>query len=104
MFPASLISSNNISVSSSCASDLLTTARLSSVSMQLGRNSHQLLTYSDTNFVSYSLPTNADAPHPSAGAGGTNGQSGALGLGQQTSTGLSLFSQFFSYIMPLLGK
>lgn len=58
----------------------------------------------DTNFVSYKLPTNEDAPFPRAGAGGTNGQSGALGLGQQTSTGLSLFSQFFSYIMPLLGQ
>ena len=57
----------------------------------------------DTNFVSYGLPTNVDAPHPSAGAGGTHGQSGALGLGQQASTGLSLFSQFWSYIMPLLG-
>jgi proton-dependent oligopeptide transporter, POT family len=56
-----------------------------------------------TNFVSYQLPTNDDAPFPKAGAAGTNGQSGALGLGQQYSTGLSLFSQFWAYIMPLLG-
>ncbi|KAJ5772759.1 hypothetical protein N7457_007655 [Penicillium paradoxum] len=33
----------------------------------------------------------------------SNGVPGALGMGQQASTGLTLFNQFWSYVMPLLG-
>ncbi|KAI0321432.1 hypothetical protein OF83DRAFT_313879 [Amylostereum chailletii] len=39
----------------------------------------------------------------STGAGGPNGQSGALGQGQQTATGLTTLNQFWSYVTPLLG-
>ncbi|KAF2268731.1 PTR2-domain-containing protein [Lojkania enalia] len=53
------------------------------------------------NFVQQDLPT--EGPHPSAGAAGTDGQAGALGLGQRTSTSLVLFNQFWSYIMPMIG-
>lgn len=53
------------------------------------------------NFISYPLPENNSA---GAGlAGGANNQSGALGLGQQASTGLTLFNSFWSYMMPLWG-
>ncbi|ETN37447.1 uncharacterized protein HMPREF1541_08438 [Cyphellophora europaea CBS 101466] len=53
------------------------------------------------NFISYPLPPNNNA---GAGqAGGANDQSGALGLGQQASTGLTLFNAFWSYVMPLWG-
>ncbi|ROT36371.1 POT family protein [Sodiomyces alkalinus F11] len=50
------------------------------------------------NYLSYPLP-----PGSTTGASGTHGQAGALGLGQQTSTGLTLFNSFWSYLMPLLG-
>ncbi|KAK8017397.1 POT family proton-dependent oligopeptide transporter [Apiospora rasikravindrae] len=50
------------------------------------------------NFISEPLPPGSDA-----GAGGTYGQSGALGMGQQASTGLTLFNSFWSYLMPLFG-
>ncbi|KAH4596580.1 hypothetical protein HBI56_172480 [Parastagonospora nodorum] len=53
------------------------------------------------NFIQQSLPT--DGPFPEAGAAGTNGQPGALGMGQRASTGLVQFNQFFSYIMPMIG-
>jgi POT family proton-dependent oligopeptide transporter len=43
-------------------------------------------------------------PRPSrTGAGGTDGQSGALGLGQQTATALNLFNSFWAYVMPIVG-
>ncbi|KXN81957.1 putative peptide transporter ptr2 [Leucoagaricus sp. SymC.cos] len=51
-----------------------------------------------TNFIQQSLP-----PGSHTGAGGTDGQSGALGLGQQTATGLSTFYQFWCYVTPLIG-
>ncbi|CCG84806.1 protein of unknown function [Taphrina deformans PYCC 5710] len=51
-----------------------------------------------TNFIQHPLP-----PGSNTGAGGTNGQSGALGMGQRASTGLTLFNTFWSYIMPLVG-
>lgn len=51
-----------------------------------------------TNFIQYSLPTTS-----STGAGGTDGQSGALGMGQQAAQGLNLFNTFWAYVMPLLG-
>ncbi|KAJ4379541.1 hypothetical protein N0V86_004722 [Didymella sp. IMI 355093] len=53
------------------------------------------------NFIQQELPT--EGPFPSAGAAGTNGQAGALGMGQQASTGLVQFNQFFSYVMPMVG-
>ncbi|KAG9220199.1 hypothetical protein CCMSSC00406_0007106 [Pleurotus cornucopiae] len=51
-----------------------------------------------TNYIQQPLP---DGSH--TGAGGPIGQSGALGLGQRTSTGLSTFFQFWCYITPLVG-
>ncbi|KAH7350375.1 peptide transporter PTR2-A [Pyrenochaeta sp. MPI-SDFR-AT-0127] len=53
------------------------------------------------NFIQKPLPT--EGPFPEAGAAGTYGQPGALGMGQRSSTGLVQFNQFFSYIMPLVG-
>ncbi|KAJ8082330.1 hypothetical protein PM082_008183 [Marasmius tenuissimus] len=51
-----------------------------------------------TNFIQQKRP-----PESSTGAGGTHGQSGALGLGQRASTGLTTFYQFWVYITPLFG-
>ncbi|TFK37850.1 POT family-domain-containing protein [Crucibulum laeve] len=51
-----------------------------------------------TNFIQQPLP---DGSH--TGAGGASGQSGALNLGQQASTGLTTFYQFWCYVTPLLG-
>ncbi|OKL63990.1 hypothetical protein UA08_00120 [Talaromyces atroroseus] len=51
-----------------------------------------------TNFIQRPLPSNS-----ATGAGGKNGQSGALGYGQETSYALSTFKQFFFYTTPLLG-
>ncbi|KAG5981746.1 hypothetical protein E4U43_006562, partial [Claviceps pusilla] len=52
-----------------------------------------------TNFVNHPLPagstTGAD-PSP-------DGNPGALGLGPKAAQGISLFNQFFAYLMPLLG-
>ncbi|KAI7930429.1 peptide transporter PTR2-A [Pyricularia oryzae] len=50
------------------------------------------------NFIAYPLPEGS-----TTGAGGTDRQAGALGLGQQASTSLTLFNAFWSYFMPLLG-
>ncbi|KAI0789000.1 PTR2-domain-containing protein [Irpex lacteus] len=51
-----------------------------------------------TNFIQQPLP-----PNSRTGAGGANGQSGALGLGQQASTGLTTFNSFWVYVVPLFG-
>ncbi|WEW56166.1 hypothetical protein PRK78_001601 [Emydomyces testavorans] len=51
-----------------------------------------------TNFIQRPLPEGSKT-----GAGGTNRTAGALGLGQRASTGITLFNQFWSYIMPLVG-
>jgi POT family proton-dependent oligopeptide transporter len=51
-----------------------------------------------TNFIQRSLP-----PGSKTGAGGLNGQAGALGMGQRASTGLTTFYQFWCYVTPLLG-
>ncbi|KAI9846111.1 MAG: hypothetical protein M1837_004367 [Sclerophora amabilis] len=51
------------------------------------------------NFIQRPLPENGSK----TGAGGTDLISGALGMGQRASTGLTLFNQFWSYIMPLVG-
>jgi POT family proton-dependent oligopeptide transporter len=50
------------------------------------------------NFIQHPLPDGSNT-----GAGGADGQSGALGRGQRMSTGLTLFNQFWAYIMPLFG-
>ncbi|KAG6329500.1 hypothetical protein ID866_9589, partial [Astraeus odoratus] len=51
-----------------------------------------------TNFIQQPLP-----PGSTTGAGGANGQSGALGRGQRMSTGLTTFYQFWSYVCPIAG-
>lgn len=51
-----------------------------------------------TNFIQQPLP-----PNSRSGAGGTNGQSGALGMGQRASTGLTTFNTFWVYVTPLFG-
>jgi len=50
------------------------------------------------NFIQQPLPLGSRT-----GAGGTLGQSGALGGGQQMSTGLTTFYSFWSYICPIGG-
>ncbi|KAH7018308.1 POT family protein [Microdochium trichocladiopsis] len=50
------------------------------------------------NFISQPLP-----PGSTTGAGMTIEQAGALGFGQQASTGLTLFNSFWAYLMPLFG-
>ncbi|GAA98100.1 hypothetical protein E5Q_04783 [Mixia osmundae IAM 14324] len=49
-----------------------------------------------TNFIQQKLPS-------PTGAGGFNGQSGALGMGQQASTGITTAFSFYAYLCPLLG-
>ncbi|KAJ7444346.1 peptide transporter PTR2A [Mycena latifolia] len=51
-----------------------------------------------TNFIQQPLP-----PGSHTGAGGLKGVSGALGMGQRASTGLTTFYQFWCYVTPLLG-
>ncbi|KAL5525215.1 hypothetical protein ACEPAF_9084 [Sanghuangporus sanghuang] len=51
-----------------------------------------------TNFIQQPLP-----PGSSTGAGGKDGQSGALGMGQRASTGLTTFNSFWAYVTPLYG-
>ncbi|KAG9234747.1 putative peptide transporter ptr2 [Amylocarpus encephaloides] len=51
-----------------------------------------------TNFIQQPLPEGSRT-----GAGFTDGQSGALDKGQQTSTGLTTFNQFWVYLIPLFG-
>ena len=60
------------------------------------------LTPQVVNFIQQPLPD--VGPFPLAGAAGTDGQAGALGMGQQASTGLVQFNQFFSYVMPMVGE
>ncbi|KAN0081888.1 POT family domain containing protein [Elaphomyces granulatus] len=50
------------------------------------------------NFIQQPLPRGS-----TTGAGYGVTVPGALGMGQRTSTGLSLFNQFWAYIMPLVG-
>lgn len=52
-----------------------------------------------TNFVNRPLPPGSNTGAPSD----PDGLPGALGMGLQASQGISLFNQFFAYIMPLLG-
>ncbi|KAF3925828.1 hypothetical protein ABW20_dc0102840 [Dactylellina cionopaga] len=51
-----------------------------------------------TNFIQQDRPANSRA-----GAGGADGQSGALGRGQRASTGLGTFNTFWVYLLPLFG-
>ncbi|KAJ8474525.1 hypothetical protein ONZ45_g15917 [Pleurotus djamor] len=51
-----------------------------------------------TNFIQFPIPDGSRT-----GAGGPLGQSGALGLKQQASTGLTTFFQFWCYVTPLVG-
>jgi len=51
-----------------------------------------------TNYIQQPLPEGSRT-----GAGGADGQSGALDYGQQASTGISLFNSFWAYVMPLFG-
>ncbi|KAI1131430.1 POT family protein [Nemania abortiva] len=50
------------------------------------------------NFIQQSLPEGS-----TTGAAGTFGQPGALGQGQQASTGLVTFNSFWAFLMPLVG-
>ncbi|EJD43873.1 proton-dependent oligopeptide transport family protein [Auricularia subglabra TFB-10046 SS5] len=49
------------------------------------------------NFIQQPLPKNK------TGAGGLDGQSGALGMGQRAGTGLTTFNSFWVYVIPLFG-
>ncbi|TFK71961.1 PTR2-domain-containing protein [Pluteus cervinus] len=51
-----------------------------------------------TNFIQQPLP-----PGSHSGAGGHDGQAGALGMGQRASTGIGTFYSFWCYVTPLLG-
>ena len=51
-----------------------------------------------TNFIQQKLPDSSRT-----GAGGADGQSGALGMGQRASTGLTTFNSFWVYVTPLVG-
>lgn len=52
-----------------------------------------------TNFVNRPLPPGSNTGAPMT----PDGLPGALGQGLKTSQAISLFNQFFAYIMPLLG-
>lgn len=51
-----------------------------------------------TNYVQRPMP-----PGSTTGAGGADGQAGALNRGLQASVSIGLFNQFFAYLMPLVG-
>ncbi|CAG8084446.1 unnamed protein product [Penicillium salamii] len=56
------------------------------------------------NFIQRPLPAGSTTGALVAGSSDwSNGTPGALGMGQQASTGLTLFNSFWSYIMPLAG-
>ncbi|CAI7666562.1 unnamed protein product [Penicillium bialowiezense] len=56
------------------------------------------------NFIQRPLPKGSTTGALVAGTSDwSNGTPGALGMGQQASTGLTLFNSFWSYIMPLAG-
>lgn len=52
-----------------------------------------------TNYVNHPLP---DGSNTGASLE-DGGQAGALGMGPKAAQGISLFNQFFAYIMPLVG-
>ncbi|KAJ9098571.1 hypothetical protein QFC20_005913 [Naganishia adeliensis] len=51
-----------------------------------------------TNFIQRPLP-----PGSTTGSAGTDGQPGALGMGQKAAFGLTTFNTFWIYLTPLLG-
>ncbi|KAF2816028.1 MFS peptide transporter-like protein Ptr2 [Mytilinidion resinicola] len=51
-----------------------------------------------TNYIQRPLP-----PGSTTGKSGTNGQSGALNMGQRASFGLGTFNSFWAYTTPLIG-
>ncbi|KAF7290408.1 putative peptide transporter ptr2 [Mycena chlorophos] len=51
-----------------------------------------------TNFIQYPLPVGSHT-----GAGMRDGQSGALGKGQRSATGITTLYQFWCYVTPFLG-
>lgn len=53
-----------------------------------------------TNFIQQPLPKGS---RTGAGGGSPEAHSGALGRGQQASTGITTFNQFWAYTMPLFG-
>lgn len=53
----------------------------------------------DTNFIQHPLPEG----HPTGKDPSSEGQPGALGMGQRASTGIVLFNQFWSYVTPIAG-
>ncbi|KAI5455965.1 POT family-domain-containing protein [Mariannaea sp. PMI_226] len=55
-----------------------------------------------TNFVNKPLPDGSTTGAP-VDASAPNAQAGALGMGPQAAQGISLFNQFFAYLMPLVG-
>ncbi|KAJ6089283.1 hypothetical protein N7467_004499 [Penicillium canescens] len=55
------------------------------------------------NFIQRPLPAGSTTGALVPGSDFSNGVPGALGMGQQASTGLTLFNSFWSYIMPLFG-
>ncbi|KAJ5138146.1 hypothetical protein N7526_004379 [Penicillium atrosanguineum] len=55
------------------------------------------------NFIQRPLPANSTTGALMPGSDFNNGVPGALDMGQRASTGLTLFNQFWSYIMPLMG-
>ncbi|KAJ4253331.1 hypothetical protein NW762_010486 [Fusarium torreyae] len=52
-----------------------------------------------TNFVTQKLPEGSTTGAPLD----SDGQAGALGMGPKAGQGISLFNQFFAYLMPLVG-
>lgn len=52
-----------------------------------------------TNFVNHPLPPGSTTGAPVV----YGGQPGALGMGPRAAQGISLFNQFFAYVMPLVG-
>lgn len=52
-----------------------------------------------TNFVGQPLPDGSNTGAP----GDPNDQAGALGKGPKAAQAISLFNQFFAYLMPLVG-
>jgi POT family proton-dependent oligopeptide transporter len=52
-----------------------------------------------TNFVAQELPPGSNTGAPLD----PEGQAGALGMGPKAAQGISLFNQFFAYLMPLVG-
>lgn len=51
------------------------------------------------NFISFPMPAGSTTGAVTPG----DDQAGALGLGQQVSTSITLFSSFWSYVMPMIG-